>query len=262
MGYLDNSTITVDAILTKLGREALAKGRDQFRISQFALADDEVDYALWNSAHPLGSAYYGAVIENMPVTEAIPDETNTMKYMLITMPRTQQYMPYPESNQNAINIETEANGDTSDAGEVSLTIYTSYWGLTGQNANLNPKRDTGPFNKEAGYTITLLDNTYIGMNLGQLPDPNRGGGANTDTEQVPGTQIITNQSSPVTSVTVQARPIGGPGAANSRITIHLFTDNVGGFNTLEVGTVKSTKLIIRGNETGGRLVIPVTATRV
>ena len=52
MGYLDNSTITVDAILTKKGRELLARGRNEFQISQFALADDEVDYDLYNSEHP------------------------------------------------------------------------------------------------------------------------------------------------------------------------------------------------------------------
>ena len=65
MGYLNNSTITVDAILTKKGREILASGRDQFNITQFALADDEVDYDLYNPAHPLGSAFYGAAIEKM-----------------------------------------------------------------------------------------------------------------------------------------------------------------------------------------------------
>mgnify|MGYP003330080164 CR=1 FL=1 len=37
MGYLDNTSITVDAILTKKGREILAKGADDFKITQFAL---------------------------------------------------------------------------------------------------------------------------------------------------------------------------------------------------------------------------------
>ena len=46
MGYLDNSSITVDAILTKKGREVLARGRNEFNITQFALSDDEVDYDL------------------------------------------------------------------------------------------------------------------------------------------------------------------------------------------------------------------------
>jgi hypothetical protein len=73
MGFLDNSSVTVDAILTKKGRELLAQGRDKFQITQFALADDEVDYELWNPAHPLGTDYYGIIIENMPVVEALTD---------------------------------------------------------------------------------------------------------------------------------------------------------------------------------------------
>ena len=32
MGFLDNTSITVDAILTKKGRELLARGQDEFRI--------------------------------------------------------------------------------------------------------------------------------------------------------------------------------------------------------------------------------------
>ena len=34
MGVLDNTTITVDAILTKKGRELLAKGQGQFNITK------------------------------------------------------------------------------------------------------------------------------------------------------------------------------------------------------------------------------------
>ena len=87
MGFLDNSSVTVDAILTKKGRELLAQGRDKFQITQFALADDEVDYELWNPAHSLGSDYYGIVIENMPVIEAITDENYAMKYKLLSLPK-------------------------------------------------------------------------------------------------------------------------------------------------------------------------------
>ena len=68
MGYLNKATITVDAILTNRGRELLAQGgRSAFNITKFAVADDEVDYGLYNVAHPEGSEYYGAIIENMPV---------------------------------------------------------------------------------------------------------------------------------------------------------------------------------------------------
>ena len=58
MGYLNNNQITVDAILTRRGRELLARGRNEFQITHFALADDEIDYSLWNTDHPLGTAYY------------------------------------------------------------------------------------------------------------------------------------------------------------------------------------------------------------
>lgn len=92
MAYLNSQTVTVDAILTKKGRELLAKGTG-FEITQFAIADDEVDYSLWTPTHPLGSAYYGVVIENMPLVEASPDETQVMKYKLVTLPRGTKEIP-------------------------------------------------------------------------------------------------------------------------------------------------------------------------
>jgi len=87
MGYLDKSTITVDAILTNRGRELLSQGTGtgNFQITKFAVADDEVDYGLYNTAHPLGSNYYGSIIENMPVLEATPDESQIMRYKLVTI---------------------------------------------------------------------------------------------------------------------------------------------------------------------------------
>ncbi len=87
MAYLNNSVVTVDAILTKKGRELLARGDGSFRPTQFALSDDEIDYTLYNVTHPSGSSYYGEAIENMPLLEAFPDETQIMKYKLVTLPR-------------------------------------------------------------------------------------------------------------------------------------------------------------------------------
>jgi hypothetical protein len=93
MGFLDNTSITVDAILTKKGRELLARGDGSFNITKFALADDEVDYNLWDTAHPNGSNYYGAVIENMPILEAFTDQNQVMRYKLITLSKTTNRMP-------------------------------------------------------------------------------------------------------------------------------------------------------------------------
>lgn len=93
MGLLDTSTVTVDAILTKKGRELLAKGDGSFAITQFAVSDDEIDYTLYNTDHPSGSAFYGQAIENMPLLEAVPNETMVMKYKLTTLPRGTAKMP-------------------------------------------------------------------------------------------------------------------------------------------------------------------------
>ncbi len=93
MGYLNNSVITVDAILTKKGRELLARNDGSFRITQFALSDDEIDYTLFNPTHPSGSAYYGEAIDGMPLLEAFPDESQIMKYKLVTLPRGTAKLP-------------------------------------------------------------------------------------------------------------------------------------------------------------------------
>lgn len=106
MGYLNNSTITIDAILTKKGRELLARGRDEFKITQFALSDDEVDYDLYNTEHPLGTAYYGAAIENMPIIEALPDETQMLKYKLVTLPKGTARIPVVRVASNSITLES------------------------------------------------------------------------------------------------------------------------------------------------------------
>jgi hypothetical protein len=104
MGYLNNSSIVVDAILTRKGRELLAKGQNEFNITHYALADDEIDYSLWNPDHPLGSAYYGAVIEAMPITEAVPDETQVMRYKLVTLPKNTVRIPVVTVPNNSITL--------------------------------------------------------------------------------------------------------------------------------------------------------------
>jgi hypothetical protein len=96
MGFLNNTSITVDAILTKKGRELLARGQNEFNITKFALSDDEIDYNLWDVTHPNGSNYYGAVIENMPLLESFVDENQVMRFKLITLPKNTAKMPILE----------------------------------------------------------------------------------------------------------------------------------------------------------------------
>jgi len=99
MGYLNKATITVDAILTNRGRELLAQsGRGALTITKFAVADDEIDYGLYNVAHPEGSDYYGSIIENMPVLEATPDEQQIMRYKLVSLDSADFANTFVQSN--------------------------------------------------------------------------------------------------------------------------------------------------------------------
>ena len=87
MAYLNNTSVVIDAILTKKGRELLARNDGSFQITQFSLADDEIDYSLYNPTHPSGSAFYGEAIQAMPIIQAYPEDQEIMKYKLLTLPR-------------------------------------------------------------------------------------------------------------------------------------------------------------------------------
>lgn len=142
MGYLDNSIITVDAILTKVGRERLAAGDGSFNITKFALSDDEVDYSLYNTNHPSGSAYYGEAIENMPMLEAFVNGAQDVKYKLVTLAKGQQVLPQVTVNVSAFEVTPGTTG-------VSFSPRTANY-LGNQLA-------------ESGYTVTLLDSRYINL---------------------------------------------------------------------------------------------------
>tara|TARA_R110001606_G_scaffold139609_1_gene278135 strand:+ start:4026 stop:4682 length:657 start_codon:yes stop_codon:yes gene_type:complete len=137
MGYLNNQVVTIDAILTKKGRELMAKGDGSFQITQFALSDDEIDYTMYNPSHPSGSAFYGEAIENMPLLEAFPDETQIMKYKLATLPRGTAKMPILDLGQTSIVLK-----------------QTAEKGLTPQTLNY---LDNNQVYESAGYTFTISD---------------------------------------------------------------------------------------------------------
>ena len=148
MGYLNNSVVTIDAILTDTGRQLLAQNDGSFRITQFSLADDEIDYTLYNPNHPSGSAYYGQAIENMPLLEAFPQATQVMKYKLVTLPRGTAKMPILDLGYNAIVIKQGA----------SLAITPQTLNYLGGNTY-----------ETSGYTATISDvrlfSTFEGIGI-------------------------------------------------------------------------------------------------
>ena len=119
MGYLNNTSIIVDAILTKKGRELLARQDGSFQITQFALGDDEIDYTLFNESHPNGSQFSGEVIENMNIIEAFPDDNNIMISKLVTLPRGTTKMPVVTANVSKIQLSL---GSTTNVNPETLNL--------------------------------------------------------------------------------------------------------------------------------------------
>ena len=216
MGYLNNSVVTVDAILTTKGRELLAQNNGNFQITQFALADDEIDYTLYNPNHPSGSAYYGEAIANMPLLEAFPQETQVMKYKLTTLPRGTAKLPILDLGTEAIKIKQGAG--------LAVTPQTLNY-LGGDTA------------ESAGYTATISDV--------RLMSTFEGVGINTPEVQALNTTttVGTNVSKTVVGTTI-----------NLRATT---VNTLFGTNTALYAT-----LTVIGNDSGARLTIPITVTKV
>ena len=201
MAYLDNSTITVDAILTKKGREKLAAGQG-LNITKFALGDDEVDYTLYEPAHPKGSAYYDAPIRAIPITEASPDETQVLKYKLVTLPKGTKKIPKVEFGIPSVSV-------TQTSGQVSLTPTTSPSG-----------------NSQSGYTI-VLSNKNAGSVVGA------GASAGSGTVPVFLGDEITTTAAVETGLTFTFIP--NPNITTTiKTTITVYGNETGGSQTIPV----------------------------
>ena len=217
MGYLNNAVITVDAILTTKGRQLLAKNDGSFRITQFALADDEVDYTMYNPTHPSGSAYYGETIVNMPLLEAFPQETQIMKYKLVTLPRGTAKMPILDLGYSAIVIKQGAS--------LAITPQTlNYFG--------------GNTFETSGYTATISDV--------RLMSTFEGVGINTPSVVALNstTTLGTNVSKTVVGTTINIRA--------TTVNTLFGTNN----------TQLQATLTVEGRDSGARLTIPITVTKI
>jgi hypothetical protein len=216
MAYLNNTAVTVDAILTTKGRELLARGDGSFAITQFALSDDEIDYTMYNPFHPSGSAFYGQAIDNMPLLEAFPNENQIMKYKLATLPRGTAKLPVLDLGISAVSLKQGA----------SLTLTPQTLNYLG-NSNAY---------ETSGYTATISDvrtlSTFTGVGIN--------------------TPAVTTLNSTVTLGTNVSKTIIGTSFQLRGTTV----------NTLfgSVSSIQATLTII-GNDSGARLVIPVTINK-
>jgi len=223
MGYLNNQVVTVDAILTTKGRELLAKGDGSFNIRSFALSDDEIDYTLYNPTNPSGSAYYGEAIQNMPLLEAFPDETQMMKYKLVTLPRNTATMPVVSAGGFSVV-------------KLSQTLTTT---IQPQTANYLGNNSV---NESSGYMFTVSDVRQFSVVEGNGIATDQANALNANSMQTNGTNVsrtVVGMSCTLTATGVSTLYGSGGNATD---------------------TLYSTLTIV-GMDSGARVQIPVQISR-
>ena len=183
MAYIDNQTITVDAILTKKGRELLAQAGN-LNITSFALADDEIDYTLYQPNHPNRSAFYDLALRNTPVFEPVSDETQVMKYKLVSLNQGVSSIPVISIAQDKISIPRTHTGDIiispSTNPTYNLTLgYTAILGnknvgalVVEQSNSINSVSSTIP--TFAGDINTTSAQVVVGQKFRFLPNSSLG----------------------------------------------------------------------------------------
>ena len=195
----------------------MARGDGSFRITQFALSDDEIDYTLYNTTHPSGSNYYGEAIEGMPLLEAFPDETQIMKYKLVTLPRGTARLPILDVGYSSITLKQGA----------SLAITPQTLNYLGANQTF----------ETSGYTATIADARVLSTFNGVGVNSPEADALNSTTT------LGTNVSKTVIGT-----------------SINLTATNV---NTLfGSNTQLQTSIILVGRDSGARVTIPVTITKI
>lgn len=155
MGVLDNTSVTVDAILTKKGREKLAKGEGQFRITKFALGDDEIDYNLYDVTHPNGSNFYGEAIENMNLLEAVPDQNLSLRYKLT-------------------DVVGGSGGSGGSTNTYTISITPTQTTLDDQRTSVSVTPTITGYNGAYSYSVTTSGDSNINAYLGYEINPSTG----------------------------------------------------------------------------------------
>jgi len=133
MAYLDNTSVTVDAVLTKRGRELIAKN-GALNITSFALADDEIDYSLFD-ANANSSELMDRAIINTPIFEPNLNETEVMKYKLVTLDEGSTFIPVISIVQSSIAVDSNYTGQIIISPSTSPANYNANLGYTAVLSN-------------------------------------------------------------------------------------------------------------------------------
>jgi hypothetical protein len=215
MAILNPTTVTVDAILTTKGRELLARNDGSFQITQFSLADDEIDYTLYNPNHPSGSAFYGEAIENMPVIQAFPNDTQIMRYKLVTLPRGTSRLPVVSIGYNTITLKQGASL-TITPQTLNYLGATSTFEANGYIATISDIRLLSSF-QGTGITTTTVGQPGLNTTTGAVLSKSELGTSFTLT----GTTVNTLYGSTLTTLTTTITVIGRDSGARITIPVNI-----------------------------------------
>jgi len=172
MGFLDNSgDIILDAVLTDLGRQRLARGDGSFKITKFALGDDEIDYGNYNKNHSSGSAYYDLEVLQTPVLEAFTNNASSMKSRLMSLSRNDiLYLPILQINNKRATSELSVLEDAyviacdSDTENLYVTSNKGVlYGVNASNAKINVHQglDTEDLSWDTAISSDLKETQYL-----------------------------------------------------------------------------------------------------
>jgi hypothetical protein len=218
MSILNNTIVTVDSILTTKGRELLARNDGSFQITQFSLADDEIDYTLYNPTQPSGSAFYGEAIEAMPVIQAFPNDTQIMRYKLVTLPRGTSRLPVVSLGYNTITLKQGAS-ITITPQTLNYLGATSTFEANGYVATIADVRLVSSFTG-TGITTTTVGNPGLNTTTGTVLSVSQIGTSFTITGTTVNTLFGSSLTSLATTITVIGRDSG------ARITIPINVSKV------------------------------------
>ena len=274
MGYLNNSTRILDAILTKKGREILSSGGN-FEVTKFALGDDEIDYSLWDTTHTQGTDYYGAVIDNLPALEPFNDPSEIMKYKLVTR-ETEGCRAMAKLNalgQTAAGLAGLAwvDGETTDKISISpLGTSPSQVGTSTATISIAHHDNTVQFPQGTDYalyatetyTVTLLDASVAVLAPAFTgPSPNlqlieaegdaQSGPVGSDFVWFPFIDNVQHLSQTISGVPIgEGSALQFPGGAPRNLVLY----------PKQVSATSTTSLVITGELSGAVIEFPVTIT--
>lgn len=123
MGLLDNdsSIITVDAVLTALGRDRISQNNGSFEVVRFTFGDDEIDYSLFVAQ--TGTLQQDSNILNTPIFEASTYEKSALKFPLISISNPDlKYMPTLASSVVSLTLGERTDSQVGKTLEFKQTI--------------------------------------------------------------------------------------------------------------------------------------------